>query len=201
MEIIKEQNKQFNDLYDFKLVEGNKILHIAYSGALDSYWMMEDGRLFGVRENAEIDFEITKEDYEIYRLFENLYNEVITGRPYGMGEGFKNTREYNKLVDENNNITWISDNGYIDFEDRVVISKEEDKIKLKFIRNDLVDTYEFKSNWCISIRFRNDGSKYGYFHTSFQNLYNKIQDIDHEYHQYTFEEYEYLKRKENKKRL
>lgn len=35
----------------------------------------------------------------------------------------------------------------------------------------------------------------------FQNLYNKIQDINHEYHQYTFEEYEYLKRKENKKRL
>ena len=57
MEMIKEKNRHFDDLYDFILVDGNKKLHIVYSGVLDSYWMMEDGRLFGVRENAEIDFD------------------------------------------------------------------------------------------------------------------------------------------------
>lgn len=199
MEIIKSENKYLDSFYDFTLVEGDKKLHIDYAGVMDTYWLMEDGKKLKPWEDSEIVFEITKEDYEIYELFDILYNEVVSGYPNGMDKDFKNTQEYKKLVD-NGSITWISDNGPEEYEDRVVISKEADSIKLRFIRNPLTDKFELKSPWYISVRFRNDGSKYRYFHTSFANLYNKIQGIDpdSEYHQYHIEEYEYLQRKNSR---
>lgn len=200
MEIIKAENRYFDGLYDYTLEDGDKKLHIDYSGALDTHWLMEDGRHLKPRESAEFVFEITKADYEIYELFDNLYNEVVSGYPYGMDEDFKNTQEYEKLVDEDKNIAWISDDGPEEYADRVIISKEKDSIKLRFIRNSLTDVFELKPSWCISVRFRNSGSRYNYFCTSFQNLYNQMQKInpDLEYHQYHIEEYEYLERMNKK---
>ena len=194
MEIIREKNKYYDDTYDYILIQDNKKLYIDHPGVGDTYWLMSDGTRIGYKEEKEITFEITKENEEVYSLFEDLYMEVVNGRPSGMDEDFKDTYEYHILVDEDKNINWISDNGPEEGEDRVTISKQDDKIVLKFVRNDIINKYEFKSSEYISVRFRNDGSRYGFFHTSFQNLYNRIQGIDPEYHQYD-KKNEYIKRK------
>ena len=99
--------------------------------------------------------------------------------------------ELEKLVKENQ-ITWISDNGPVEMEDRFVFYPlDENTYHFDFIRNDKPTDFGFKSPFGISVRIRNSGSNYDPFNCVLMRMFQKLQEVDNDYHQIHFEELEY----------
>ena len=206
MKIDRKKNSM-GDFYDYCLMDKNKMLYIFFANTLDLYMLLCTDKLLPPNENITIDFDITKEDYDIYRIFDRLHRAFMNSKENNPDAPFFQksiTTEYGEpyevapLVDENSNINWISDNGPAVLEDRLVISKEEDSYKLTFVRNDKPMDFGFKTNSGIGIRFRNSGSRYNPFNCLFMELYDNLQKINPEYHQISFEELDY---KEKVKKL
>ena len=186
MEIRKKENEDKN-IYDIILTSGGKQLLSYFAGNQDLYMGIYTGQNIGLR-NMSIDFYITKENYEIYCIFDNLYKEIIEGYPFGFdddyGIDYKIYGEYKSLVDENKNIIWISDEGTDNSADKLIMSKiNEDEYKLTFVRNDIEEEFYFKCVDGICVRFRNHGSRYKPFNAPFMEMYHRMQNIDENYHQ------------------
>lgn len=204
MEIRKIKNNHTN-CYDFELIKDGKILQIFYAGNLDLYMKLGNGSILPENENISIYFDITKENYEIYSIFDSLYNDIIKGRIFDEEDPIyfeynnyidnTKTYEYKKLVDENQNINWISDDGPAELEDMMSISYlDEDTYRLTFARNDKPMDIGFKSGLGITVRIRNSGSSYSPFNCIFMRMYKKLQEIDPNYHQIHLEEIKYAKK-------
>lgn len=202
MEIKKRENED-TELKDIILLQDGKKLLIHFAGNLDLYMGIYTGNLIGL-ENISIDFDITKENYEIYLIFDNLYKEIISGRPFGFSDyvydiDYKKYGEYKYLVDKNNNITWISDEGPDDISDKMIISKkDDDTYRLTFVRNEKDAPFYLKCVDGICVRFRNSRSRYKPFNASFMEMWQRLQYIDEDYHQIHMEELVYTKKLERK---
>ena len=150
-------------------------------------------------------FEITKEDYQIYELFELLYNDIKRKNIYNVYEEIKKCtskeqllkvyrkyEEHNKYIKEyndlNNNdaITWVSDNSNYDIANLVTILKEEDKFVLIFNLRD----YQSRN----SIRFSNSGSRYNPYNRCFMKHFKNLDNLEIDQEQINIEEYMYLKK-------
>lgn len=204
MKIQKEKNTE--NCYDFRFREDNKELKIQFAGNLDLYLSMSNGDFIPEKEETNMYFYITKENYQLYSAFDELYDDIISRRPFGKDTkynydlSFSDEERYKMLVDNNKNITWISDEGPIATEDRITISKyDEDTYRLHFMRPDKKSPNEYKSSTNIIVRISNSGSRYNPFNCAFMLMYNKIQSIDPKYHQMHFEEVEYIKKLEKKR--
>ncbi len=205
MEIKKIKN--YMNCYDYLFIDNNKTLKIFYAGNLDLYMTLSDGNIIDYEKDLNLYFDITKENYNVFELFDETYNYILEGKPfadYSYDEfdsfsnfNYKNTYQYQNLIN-NNNIVWISDNGPRDCEDKLIINKYDDFYRLNFIRNDKPLDFGFKSPFCISVRFRNSGSFYAPFNCVFMNMYNKLNNLDLENHQIHFEEIEYQKKYKKK---
>ena len=201
---IKKIPNERENCYDFELIDGDKILKILFAGNLDLYMILGNNEIIPFEKNVSLYFDITKEDYEIYSIFDSLYNDIVAGKPFGedclsSDYDYKKRDAYKKLVDSNFDINWISDDGPHELEDMLRISKlDGDRYRLTFIRNDKPMDCGFKNHMGISIRFRNSGSLYDPFNCVFMIMYHKLQEIDPEYHQMHIEEIEYLKKKKIK---
>lgn len=194
--------KIYNDhvnCFDIELRDKEKILRIIYAGNLDLYLILSNGEVLE-NENKTISFNITKEDYEIYSIFDSLYKETIEGNVFDNEEeynfndyhfNYKESYAYERLV-KDNKITWISDNGPIDSEDKFIFYPEdENSYRFDFIRNDKPTDFGFKNALGISVRIRNSGSNYNPFNCIFMRMFQKLQEVDNDYHQIHFEELEY----------
>jgi len=181
--------------YDYELIEDNKKLKIIYAGNLDLYYILQFDDEIPYGEKASKTFDITKDNYELYKLFDELYNNIINGMIWEDEKRIKQSSIYKDLVDKNKNICWISDEGQRELEDSLTISKEKDKIHLSFERNNQED-YPFKSAFSIGIRICNSGSRYDRFNIPFMRMFQKLQTIDPNYHQIDIEELLYQKRKD-----
>ena len=151
----------------------------------------------------EYRIDITKEDYEIFSIFDELYRQITTGYIYDeddFNEQFSKSNlneAYDRgLITNDGQIEWISDDGLREAEDKfTIILIDEDTYRLTFFRNSVPLNIGFKNSISISVRIRNSGSYYGPFHIAFMKVYHKLQKIDQIYHQIHFEEIEYLKKK------
>ena len=123
MKIIKTVN-EFN-YCDIKLKEDEKELLILLSNNGDLYMSMTEGRRLSKVFNDYVMFDISKKDEDIYSVFDNLY--------YGIMERNENYRT--DLVDKDNNIIWVSDEGRLEDEDSLTIIKSNDHYRLLFLRN------------------------------------------------------------------
>ena len=206
MKIRKLKNEM--GVYDFYFTKEEKTLRIFYGGNLDLYLSLGNRELIPEDENVTLSFDITKENYEIFSLFDALYKDVLAGKVFEEEisdelrdqERYRNSYEYQILVDEDEKINWISDEGPPEVEDKVSISKQdEDTYRLTFYRNDKPMDFGMKNSLNISVRIRNSGSKYDPFNCIFMRMYQKLQDLDPNYHQIHIEEYEYLKKQKVKK--
>lgn len=210
---LKRTKNDMNS-YDYELINDGKILRILYGGNLDLYMSVSDGELLG-DENKSIDFDITKENYEVYSLFDRLYKRVINGEVFEYDEeemddffpleseatDYTKTYAYQLLVKPDMSIEWISDEGPIDQEDKVNISIfDNDTYRLRFTRNSHPLDFGFKNSLGISVRFRNSGSRYDPFNCVFMGMYQEMQKIDPNYHQIHIAEVEYSKRKNKESR-
>lgn len=203
---------------------GNKYLSFIFGGNLDLYWILENYSDLSNEEIRTDHFIITKENYALYSLFEELYNNIkninISDDNYDLYKynNYYSVKEYlddkqskenryrkynfsnyNELFnDEENTITWYSDETNHVCSNILKIIKEEDVFRVEFQTQKYVDGYEKEENLegYTSIRFRNSGSRYEPFNTIFMNMFNKIQMVDDildENHQVHIEEYIYRK--------
>lgn len=194
--------------YTIDIYNSNKILTITFGGNLDLYWYLKS------EEKREVDtFEITKENYFLYFLFDILYNDIVNCnlfKVYDEELSFVNSimelqkiynrkKELNKIFSEYEEykrlyngeyICWYSDDDSIEDANYVKIIKDDDKYILEFFSN-------FKSNtlWLSNtIRFRNSGSRYMPFNMIFMEMYNSLCTSDYDENQIHIEEYLYKKK-------
>ena len=200
MELTRQPNFE-NTAYDYLIKKEDKALQISFAGNLDLYFKLILKEPIG-EENAAFSFDITKENFELYVLFEALYNEIKSGNIFDetrefsciAGENhYQNTEEYRRLVHDDV-IEWISDDGPRDAEDRMTIEPQEDSYRLTFYRNDKPLDVGFKSHHGITVRIRNSGSYYTPFNCVFMRLYQRLQNIDPENQQISLEEFAYMQK-------
>lgn len=198
--IIKEKN-QMGSL-DIRLqIEENITLDIVFGGVGDVYWIYDNQNFFytDIEDDPMYDkLIITKEDIDIYNIFNELYEDLIKCKIYIPDKcGFidewneqeekrcflsnqriKESPRYNKLV-QNGVITWYSDEEYKDIAEILRISKQNNNIVLEFIRQSKID--ELGSHrlpgW-YSIRFRMDGCTYEPCNIVFWRLYDNLQKYE-----------------------
>ena len=203
-----EKVKNTMNSYDFYLTKDDKTLKIHYSGNLDLYLMLSNDKLLSIDKNTIMHFDITKENYEIFQLFDSLYKDIISGNIFKEdiyiykefnSYDYTKSYEYRILVDDDHNIVWISDDGPVDLEDALKISKiDDDTYRLYFFRNDKSLDFGFKSSTNISVRIRNSGSRYNPFNCLFMRMFQELQNINPDYHQIHLEEIEYIKKLKKK---
>lgn len=198
--------KNDNLTYDIKLIDGSKKLTIMYGGNGDLYWSLVNDDWEGFYEGITDYFDITKENYEVYKSFEVLLLDIqtinisgeITTFPGGVEteeeqreyllkleaekENYRkhNMANYNNLYSaKNNEVTWISDELAEEVANEVTISKHDEIIRLSFKTKPQVAGYDknYFDFGMISIRFRNSGSRYRPFNLIFMRMFNELQNL------------------------
>lgn len=196
--IIKEKN-QMGSL-DIRLqIEENITLDVVFGGVGDVFWIYDNQNFFDVKEDPMYDkLLITKEDTDIYNIFNELYEDLINCRIYipdkcGFIEGWNEQDEkrcrlanerikteprYNKLV-KDGVITWYSDEEYESIAEIVRISKQDDNIVIEFIRQSTIDELggHRLPGW-YSIRFRMDGCTYEPCNVVFWRHFDNLQKYE-----------------------
>lgn len=234
MEVTKELVER-EGCYNFYLKEGNKILKIIFGGNLDLYLGIytypNTNKELSIEEikkeifgELKYIFTITKENYFIYSLFEELYDDIKESRIFIPDDNqsskieideesnfdFLNymTEEKSKILNESHKksesyqflfdgetIEWHSDDDSYDRADRVIIKKVDDTFVLEFIRPKITEnTFVLRTAGYIGVRFRNSGSRYDPYNIIFMRMFNKLQEYDPEYHQMHIEEISYQRK-------
>jgi len=196
-----EKNIDFKNDFEYKIKTNDGSLDIIFGGNGDLYWIFNQSVKDKINDECVLHF--TKDDYFIYNLFDELYDSVKSCSPlkyynyrlgnYDFTKDSLCIRAREKLfVDDK--ISWHSDDYHYNDAPVVDIRKNNDIFEVVFKKG--------KDEWVNSIRFRNDGSQYDPFNSSFMIMYNKLKNYynDKNYHQIHFEEYIYEKEKTLKKK-
>ena len=200
MEIIKKENDFGFNIF---LVEEEKYLSFFFGGNLDLYISIWRKKISSEDYNYD-SFTITKENYEVFSLFKQLFYDIENINIFGeedRKERLYRFSNYDKLYDNNNKvITWYSDETNPKVANYLNISREKETFKLEFHTQKYVEGYDRDSNscWHIPIRFRNSGSRYDPFNVIFMRMYNNlinVEDSNSIGHQIHIEEYLYEKQK------
>ena len=181
MDISRKDN--FIDSYNYEFNNGDNRLLISFERNMDLYFQLFLKKRIEFGKSAQINFDITKEDYDLFLLFDELYNDVISYKidEYNnrLNNKFYLQDRYEILVDNNKNITWVSDEGQFDYEDAFKISKINcDIYRMTFIRNPIMGEFFLKNAHVISVRISNSGSRYDPFNIIFMRFFNNLQKID-----------------------
>ena len=198
MKVIKRKD-EFGTIISFQ--EFEKQFYISFGGNLDLYWTIRSKN-----GNDHHEFIITKENYEVYKLFEELFEDIEnikifteTNIPFYIETEEEkqdyinkveyeknkyrlfNHSNYNELFDKKNNtITWYSDETNHEVANILKIKKEKESFRLEFHIQPHIEKYDrdFNSPNYIPIRFRNSGSSYDPFNIIFMRMYEKMKQID-----------------------
>lgn len=194
LNIKKYEHPHGYNCYEIETNEGK--FEINYQGNLDLYWRYPCNKE-NIKKETIKDFYITKEDYFIYTLFNDLYISIKENKPY-YNYPYDN-EDKNEIIEDiicplfkNNKIIFISDDGFIENGSRFIIEKiDEDTYKLTFKKG----IYSEVTIQTFSIRISNSGSRYEPFNTVFMSMYKKLKEYDFNNHQIHIEEYMYIKKK------
>lgn len=189
VEINNYKNWHNYDCFDIKTDEGEFSIH--FENNLDLYWTYLYKKNF-LDTKDSYDISITKENYFLYSLFDELYKNVSDGNvvidDYVINI-LKSDRDY--LI-KNNSILYLSD----DFCDGEASSFEikkvdDDSYNLRFNKSNSKDYFN-----TFSVRIRNSGSRYNYLSILFMNMYRKLIEYSkEEYYQMHIEEIAYVRKK------
>lgn len=151
---------------DISLVEDNKELSFVYGGNLDLYWTLHS-------DDTTVDntFTITKENYQVYQLFEELFMDIDTINIFYEDVPFyldssEEIREYLKRKEEeqeedkkryrlynsshyndlynskNQTITWYSDETSSKVSNYLIIRKADEEFIIEFHTQDNIKGYD-----------------------------------------------------------
>ena len=195
-------NPQFENTYNYELRDNDKSMILSFQGNLDFYMSAisyKDNR------DKKISFTITKENYAIYSLFDELFRDIEECNIFSVDEtrlefmdDEDEIKEYYERIERMNNdlktysaykrlikrnlITWKSDDRDYGEPDFVKIYRGEDAFYITFVRQ------SEELHMGTVARFRNSGSSYDPFNIPFMKFFNKLQEYDPEYHQIHIEE-------------
>lgn len=195
-------NPQFENTYNYELRDNDKSMILSFQGNLDFYMSAisyKDNR------DKKISFTITKENYAIYSLFDELFRDIEECNIFSFDEtrlefmdDEDEIKEYYERIERMNNdlktysaykrlikrnlITWKSDDRDYGEPDFVKIYRGEDAFYITFVRQ------SEELHMGTVVRFRNSGSSYDPFNIPFMKFFNKLQEYDPEYHQIHIEE-------------
>ena len=165
LEVYK--NKYENNL--FKLTSDGKTFTISQDENANVYWNC----YYDAKEtdnSDKITFEITKENYYIYRVFDELYHNI---------KSCKESKEYSKIIN-GKDIIWYSDDTSFN---QVSISPSNDKYILVFTNN---GEALFTGNHYI--KFKNFGNNNTPFNLPFLQMYDKLSNGEYDLNQICIEE-------------
>lgn len=197
MEIKREKNSVVKDQYIYTFTENDRTLKILFADNLDLYISIYDNSLRKIKENETKDFYITKENYAVYSLFEELYEKIITGNVYPEDSDiFKYTNNFNSernlrtaiekgLINYDDEIEWYCDDYPMGEGDSMKIIKEDDRFKIIFERHQSKEKGMYED---LYVRICNSGSRYLPFNCCFMDLYKGLQKIDPDNYQQHLEE-------------
>ena len=207
MEVTRRQNEKEKNIYDYTIKNGKSKLEIYFGGTLDLFFEISDGTFIPKDESGIMSIDITKENYEIFCLFKDLHEDVINCRinendSLEKRNKLKFERSYNLLVDDKKSFEWVHDDQMYNSGDRFVFSKvDDDTYRMDFIRTSINEQFDLKNGNYISVRIRNSGSRYEPFNIPFMRFYNKLQEIDPNYHQIHIEELLYQPKTLKKRKI
>lgn len=199
--ITKEGSENYPDI---RIYDGKRSFLIKREYAPDPYWIPD---FHPLNDNDDITFEINKNDGEVYKLFEMLHRNIITGNILPLDEtNIKNKSEdeikifkrekakqrksYQRLAQntglvKNDIITWHSED--LDpFESSAVltIKKCEDKILIIFSKSKKHE--EFSNNFpTYAIRISESWSRYQSFFSIFVRLHRQLQSLEYDKNKFT----------------
>lgn len=178
-EVVRDKNSFGYDVFTINTDTGN--FEISFQNNGDLYWRyIHSGSILDTLDSQKII--ITKENYYIYELFDELYENIKAGKVYN---GYSYYREIINNLYKDGKIEWYSDEQPIEITSKLIIEKEEDIFKVTFQKNkigynEMLVTY--------AVRISNSGSRHRPFNISFTNMYNKLKDYDFDNHQVHIEE-------------
>ena len=195
-------NPQFENTYNYELRDNDKSMILSFQGNLDFYMSAIS---FKDNRDKKISFTITKENYAIYSLFDELFRDIEECNIFSVDEtrlefmdDEDEIKEYYERIERMNNdlktysaykrlikrnlITWKSDDRDYGEPDFVKIYRGEDAFYITFVRQ------SEELHMGTVVRFRNSGSSYDPFNIPFMKFFNKLQEYDPEYHQIHIEE-------------
>ena len=187
MVTIKSFKNEFE--YDIFHIEiENETFEISFQNNLDLYFR------YIPKNNKKIHtFVITKENYFLYSLFNELYNNIKNNNPYNEKNSY-NTYYYNdahKLLFKDNKVIWMSDDFLLESASYIKLEKNKDNYLLTFRKSKEKNSLYMPT---FTVRISNSGSRYNPFNILFMNLYFKLIDYNPKYHQIHLEEIEYQKK-------
>ena len=189
---------------------------IFFGGNLDLYWSIDNKDFISLQDDVPAkSFNITKENYYIYALFEKLYEDIKNCNIYTLGyfdfwnaetiadiqniikdheSSNNNLKKYEGYKDlfQDNIINWHSDEFPYDSASFVTIEKQDESFIVTFHKSKKED-FRFLT---YAIRFRNSGSRYKPFNMAFMKMYQELINYEPDYHQIHIEEYLYQKKLE-----
>ena len=217
IEIRKINNPHFK-CQDIEYKNKDNSLYMTYGGNGDLYW-----HITGKHSKIEFpyvyyDFVITKEDYDLYEKFRDLYNKIFFYKSKITNfelenRCWRNIADYKKVIEEEKRLFFFERSKLV-FDDKIIWYSED------CIKDEGWDN-EFPPSWVIikpivdgmllqfkvkvkkeeslkdfipdvTIRFCNDGCRYRPFNGPFMELYNEMMEYDDNYHQMHIEEFMYL---------
>ena len=200
--MVEIDKYKINGYNCFDISTDDGIFNIGFGGNLDLYFSYKyRGNILDTANNK--DFYITKENYFLYSLFDELYNDVKNYNIFTI-DMFDSEDEYlrcqNDFLERDKNnprklfrdskIEWHSDDFDYDDGSYFVIDKLDDCYKLTFYKSKCDD---FIYSITYSVRLRNSGSRYGFFNVIFMRMYNRLCEYNPNFHQFHVEEYMYKK--------
>lgn len=211
MEIKKQESYCYRGAYDYDFILDNMKLRFFYGGNNDIYFSLQPLDEENDIEHAYVRF--TKENYEVYEKFYELYYSLLTGNVYKDSDiDYDSISEFeeeffngfNRSSEEKNEdarkysrwkefahegvVTMMSDNCEEDYANLLRIYIDEDDLVFEFIKKNPCDMF-------LTFEISTSGSRYQPFEKVFMDLYNKLQSIDLSYHQVHLEELIYSLRK------
>lgn len=199
--MLEIKKYKFDRYYAFDILTDEGCFSIFFGGNLDLYFLYKHNTNFLETDDSK-DFYITKDNYFLYSLFEELYNDVLdynifTVDNFDSKDEWLNRKKeflehdsYNpRRLFHDGKIDWHCDDFDYDEGASFVIERLNNCYKLTFNKckaDRILASY--------SVRIRNSGSRYGYFNIIFMRMYNKLCNYNPNYHQIHIEEYLYHKR-------
>lgn len=199
--MVVQKEKNNNGCYDISLIaEDGKTLRISFGGNLDLYWYLYDSK--NNYEIPRMNLVVTKENFYIWNLFDQLYNGVanywddvhansLYREYFGDDEYFEKYTELLRKQEESNPqrlmkdgvIEWHHDDHPYDEANVMRLYKDGDNYVVEMDAN--CKNYVMDGN---SVRFSNSGSRYQPFNRMFMRMFNELQDYDELSHQIHMEE-------------
>ena len=204
--------------YSFIIKTDEGKFEISFSGGSDLYFKyIDEGNYPYINKSQPL--KITKENYYLYSLFKELYEDVKNHRVFKVHQYeldscssnqeldvlYREKERWNEQLKTDQSLTsqrlfkkgvieWHCDDHFYDDGSVLKISECDESYAISFergIEEFITDYHSFK------VRIRNSGSRYAPYNTLFMRLYSKLAEYDPKRHQIDIEEYQFQKKYPN----